>query len=474
MRKECPGRRPSAPRFSLRHLGILLLGLPISCLAADKPAEAGLQASIVRGSYLATAADCAACHRTPGANTPSFAGGLEMELPFGRIVASNITPSVSAGIGNYSEQDFVRALTLGRRRNGSWLYPAMPYPAYAGLQPADLHDLYNYFMHGVAPDDQTPAKGWMAFPYSVRRGLALWNALFARQQEPPPTTGESATLRRGRYLVDVLGHCGSCHTPHNIAMAEEHSHYLQGGHVDGWMAPDITSDPVRGLGDWSQDEIVSYLRDGHATGKAMAAGGMAEAVENSLHALTHADLGAIATYLQHVPGRGQAGHEPPAWAYAGDPEADRRPALAEGREIYARACASCHRLSGEGAYGDWFPALSHNSTVGAPAATNLIQVILHGIDRASGPVRVHMPGFAGSLDNRQIAALTTYVRARFGRETGPVTTDEVATARRGGLPVGLRAMLITGPWLGLLVLLGLIWTTVRRWQRRHAANRSSS
>ncbi len=79
-----------------------------------------------RGQELATAGDCVACHTAPG-GVP-FAGGLALATPFGVIMTPNITPDDATGIGHWSKSEFFRAMHEGRSRNGTYLYPAFPYP----------------------------------------------------------------------------------------------------------------------------------------------------------------------------------------------------------------------------------------------------------------------------------------------------------------------------------------------------------
>ena len=74
-----------------------------------RPADARL---LERGRSLAIAADCLACHTQAGGGKP-YAGGYPINSPLGVIYASNITPSRTAGIGDYSEADFARALREG-------------------------------------------------------------------------------------------------------------------------------------------------------------------------------------------------------------------------------------------------------------------------------------------------------------------------------------------------------------------------
>src|SRR5437868_9273047 len=126
------------------------------CLAATGAlAEAATDAEQVkRGEYLAIAGDCVACHTAPG--RPPYVGGLSLPTPVGVIVSTNITPSKTNGIGNYTLEQFSAALRKGIRADGKRLYPAMPYTSYALVSDQDTAALYAYFMHGVAPIDSSP------------------------------------------------------------------------------------------------------------------------------------------------------------------------------------------------------------------------------------------------------------------------------------------------------------------------------
>ena len=91
---------------------------PVAGVPADLPA------GVARGAYLARAADCVACHTAPG-GTP-YAGGRAFDLPFGKIYSTNLTPDKETGIGDWTDDAFVRAVRQGVGRAGH-LYPAMPY-----------------------------------------------------------------------------------------------------------------------------------------------------------------------------------------------------------------------------------------------------------------------------------------------------------------------------------------------------------
>jgi hypothetical protein len=95
------------------------------------------------------------------------------------VYSSNITPDKEHGIGSYSEEDFDRALRHGIRKDGASLYPAMPYPSYAKVKPADVKALYAYFMQGVQADP-APNRGVdITWPLSMRWPLSVWRKVFA-------------------------------------------------------------------------------------------------------------------------------------------------------------------------------------------------------------------------------------------------------------------------------------------------------
>ncbi len=134
--------------MKMQWLSALVLGaLSCAAFAEEAPADSNL---IKQGEYLARAGDCVACHTNGKAGKP-FAGGLPMETPIGTIYSTNITPDKEHGIGGYTFEEFDDAVRKGVRKDGSTLYPAMPYPSFARISEADMRAMYAYFMHGVEP-----------------------------------------------------------------------------------------------------------------------------------------------------------------------------------------------------------------------------------------------------------------------------------------------------------------------------------
>jgi mono/diheme cytochrome c family protein len=295
---------------------LLAASLTGLCASAVHAADAAESALAQRGRYLTIAGDCGACHTAPGGK--ALAGGLPLATPFGPIYATNITPSKTNGIGNYTLAQFADALRKGVRADGAYLYPAMPYTSYALLSDDDVKALYAYFMNKVVAVDSPAPRTKLPFPFNIRLSLAGWNLLFLGKEAFATDPGKSPEWNRGAYLVRGLAHCGDCHTPRNVLMAVEPSRDLGGGIIlDGWDAPNITPDETSGIGGWSQKDVVGYLRTGRAAGKGQAAGSMADAVDHSFRYLTDSDLRAIAVYLKSVRSIHNAADTRPAYRWGG-------------------------------------------------------------------------------------------------------------------------------------------------------------
>ena len=442
------------------------------------------QAALVeQGRYLAVAADCMACHTVPKDGQP-FAGGYGIDSPLGRIYSTNITPSKSAGIGNYSEQQFSRALREGVRADGARLYPAMPYTSYTLLSDDDVHALYTYFMVGVKPVDTVAPQTALPFPFSVRASMMAWNMLFLDNKRFAPVSDQQQ-INRGAYLTNALAHCSACHTPRNALMAEDSSKAFGGAPLGSWYAPNITSDPVSGIGGWSDQELAQYLQTGHVRGKNQAAGGMAEAVQNSLQFLSKEDTAAIVAYLKTTKPIRDAADVKPAHEY-GQPkslEASMRGAvgpnethsLNSGAVLYSAYCASCHQANGGGSGNQAYPSLFHNTATGSANRANLISTILYGVERKVGDQEVLMPRFDGQsyvnpLTDEQIAAISNHVLQQYGSPGAQVTARDVAVARDGGpKPLLARMQPYIVPLICLvtaLILLGLLGLFIKRRRSR--------
>lgn len=365
---------------------------------------------IARGRYLTQAADCAACHTAAGG--APLAGGYPLDTPFGTIYGSNLTPSADQGIGRWTKDDFFLALTQGVAPGGRHLYPAMPYTSYKGISREDADAIYAYLMSRPAVDVAIPANE-MPFPFNQRMALIGWNLLF-RNSDPLPASsqGSSAEWQRGRYLSDVLGHCGECHTPRGMLGQMEVNKPMQGGDLGRFIAPDITPQALAQRG-WTPEDLSRFLSTGLAP-QGSAFSEMHMVVDLSTRHLTPEDHRALVTYLM--------GDKPPQPVAAKIGQGSDA-----GRITYLDQCSACHERDGAG-----IPhvavAMRDNATLRQPDGKNLIVSVLDGLPAQQFPGNESMqsmPGFADRLDDAQIAELVNYLRVTWGGLPADITAEQV-------------------------------------------------
>src|ERR1700722_20295656 len=373
---------------------------------------------IERGRYLSILSDCASCHTVPDSGRP-FAGGRAIETPFANIVAPNITPDLESGTGAWSDAQFDDAVRHGVGRNGSHLYPAMPYNAYTKMSRDDVLAIRAY-LNTVTPVSNVAVANKLPFPFNIRASLGVWNSLYFKDGEYRANSSQPAQWNRGAFLVDGPGHCGACHTPKTMLGGDKADQYLQGTYLQGWSAPDITGDLRLGLGRWSEEDVIAYLKSGHNRVTA-ATGPMGEVVTLSTAKMTDPDLAAIATYLKSLPGRSQT----PSALPADDP------AMTAGAAIYRDQCSACHGLDGKGV-NDLFPSIADSSMVRSDDPTTSIRLVLRGARSVQTPSQETgpgMPSYGRQLNDVQVAGVLTYMRNSWGGAAVPVTPAQVSKVR---------------------------------------------
>ncbi|MDQ6780772.1 MAG: cytochrome c [Candidatus Eremiobacteraeota bacterium] len=392
----------------------MLAGVPVA-------AQGAASAEVARGEYLVRIGDCEYCHTEP--NGKPFAGGRAIPTPFGVIYSINITPDRDTGIGLWSEQDFYKAMHTGISRDGSYLYPAFPYPWFTKVTRADV-DAIKAYLETVAPVAQNDKTNRLPWILSWRGDLFGWNLLFFDEGEYKSDTAQSAQWNRGAYLVQGLAHCGACHTPDNWLGGTKHSEAFEGGNAGmRWAAPGLGGNIRDGVGGWSVAEIVEYLKTG-ANAKSASAGPMSDVVMNSTQYLSDADLNAIALYLKNRPNERAKSH--PKTRALGTQ------ALARGQALYLDNCTACHNPDGRGVP-DVFPPLTGSAAIQADNPGTVIHVVLAGARMAaplSRPTGLAMPGFSWKLDDREIADVVNYARHAWGNRAPLVDAATVAAVRK--------------------------------------------
>ena len=370
---------------------------------------------VKRGEYLARAADCMACHTAAGG--APFAGGLPIVSPFGTIYGTNITPSKKYGIGLYNDDEFFAALTEGKRRDGANLYPAMPYTSYHLMPRADSDAIHAY-LKTIEPIERAAPVTSLSFPFNVRPGLMGWNTLYGKDLKLEPGEGKSEAWKRGQYMVEVLGHCGECHTPRGLPGAMQLDKRLTGGILNGYLAPSLLATDLAARG-WNQQDLATFLKHGMSAQGTMF-NEMFPVFHNSTQGLKDADLAAMATFL--------LGDQPPAAKALVEVPVEQLGASAQrGRQEYLNVCAGCHAAGGEGKP-HIAVAMRGNTTLRLEDPRNLLRVIEDGIGEQKFSGFEHMqpmPGFADKLSPEQLTDLLNYLRQGWGGQSAELAVNEV-------------------------------------------------
>jgi mono/diheme cytochrome c family protein len=262
---------------------------------------------VARGEYLAhhvtVCMDCHAQRDWSRFSGPPKDGTLghggerftrEMGLP-GDFTSKNITPG---GVGNWSDGELERAITMGVTREGRPMFPIMPYKYLRHLCKEDLHSIIAY-VRSLPSSDKRHPDSELDFPVN------LIVRTMPEAAEPWGCTKPGAA-DHGKYLVTVAG-CPECHTKQDKGQVV--GERLAGG----WRFPlpdgahvtsrNITPDPETGIGKWSKEQFVSTFQSrGKPEGAFPVKPGERQTIMpwNMYGGMTAEDLGAIYDYLRSV------------------------------------------------------------------------------------------------------------------------------------------------------------------------------
>jgi len=398
----------------------VISGALAALLAAGPVAAQELSSSqIERGRYLAIASNCVSCHTDIDNDGTPWAGGRELDTPFGVIKTPNITFDDETGIGRYSRDDFWRALHEGVRRDGAQLYPALPYLYYTRMPREDVDAIYDYLQtinpvqSDVVPEAELPA------PLQVREAVRAWKLLHFDQGVFVPDPRQTDEWNRGAYLVRGPGHCAACHTGKTLTGGDDPDEDLRGGVLENWHAPNIRGGENGGIAHWTEDDIVEFLATGRAA-HTIAMQRMGEVVSFSTQHMDEADLRAIAVYLKTLEDAPREVFDPPSEAV-----------MRVGADLYFDNCAACHRSDGAGV-DHIFARLDGSNKINSDDPTTIIRVVLEGA-RAEPterwPHALAMPAFSWKLTDAQVADLLNYVRHAWGNNASLIDASDVADLR---------------------------------------------
>jgi hypothetical protein len=221
---------------------------------------------IARGRYLFTVSDCNGCHS--GRDFSRFDGPViesqrgqgvefpkEMGLP-GRIASRNITMDVETGIGAWTDGEKIRAIREGISRDGTMLFPMMPYTRFRNMSDDDVMSLVAY-LNTLPPVKHKVPRSQVDFPVSALIKSAPRPAGIV----PPPDHGNR--VKYGEYLVTMAG-CAGCHTQSEKGKPIP-GRTLAGGERFAFpgvvvVSANITPDPQTGIGRWSDRDFVEKFQ----------------------------------------------------------------------------------------------------------------------------------------------------------------------------------------------------------------------
>jgi mono/diheme cytochrome c family protein len=220
-----------------------------------------------RGEYLTLhVAMCLDCHSkrdfskyagpimsgTEGGGGEEF--GQKLGVP-GVVYARNITPDPETGIGTWTDDDILRALTQGISKTGDTLFPIMPYMNLNHIAKDDLLSIIAYLRTLKAIKNKVPSRQLMA------PTVAFYNPQFLQKSidgnvRPPQTDA----VNYGQYMV-TFSDCGTCHTPMTPKGPDMSRHFAGGFLFDAGTfkvnSANLTSDSATGLGTWTEERFLN-------------------------------------------------------------------------------------------------------------------------------------------------------------------------------------------------------------------------
>jgi len=220
----------------------------------------------------------------------------------GTIYSKNITPF---NLKNWTDGELYRLITSGVTKDGKAIFPLMPYPAYANLDPEDVKAIIAY-LRTLTPIETEP------YP-ETRLDFPLNLIVKTIPADPTPMTRPetSDTLNYGKYLVTVSA-CADCHTP-----MDDKGNRLPGMEYAGGMefqspitgdkvrSANITQDHDTGIGLWTESDFLgkfTIYRDSIQRNKAVKAGEFNTAMPwLPLSGMKDEDLKTIFRYLKTIP-----------------------------------------------------------------------------------------------------------------------------------------------------------------------------
>ena len=293
-----------------------------SSLPPPSSAGGSSTSSVIHGEYLVrSVAGCGECH-TPrdasGALDQSrWLGGVANRFDLapddptvGGISAPNLTP---AGLATWSDEDVERAMLDGISKDGSPLFPVMPYYAYHNMSAADALAIVAYLRAVPSVTGMTPPR--QPLPVTLDAPAPPVPESAIPQSTLPSASPDYAAAQQGRYLAGEVGFCLDCHTPWRLGQTQplDLTRVFGGGRAfsshDWVVAPpapsvvwsyDVTPDPS-GIAGWTADDVAQVLAEGKTPAGTELCRPMPSGPVGGLGGLTEQDAHDIGVYLTTIP-----------------------------------------------------------------------------------------------------------------------------------------------------------------------------
>ena len=253
---------------------------------------------IEKGKYIFHASGGCSCHTDTKNDSELLSGGRPINTPFGTFFGTNITPDTATGIGKWTDEDFVRAMTKGLSPEGNHYFPVFPYTSFHNITQEDLIALKAY-LFSIPAVNQKNIPHDLILPFGRQALLMIWKNVVWSPQTFISNPEQTKSWNRGAYIAQALAHCGECHTPRNLLGGLKTYLHFSGSKEgpEGELAPNITPHKITGIGDWTKVDISYFLETGMKPDGDYTQGLMAEVIEHGYYYLKVEDLDAVAEYL---------------------------------------------------------------------------------------------------------------------------------------------------------------------------------
>ena len=252
-----------------------------------------------KGKFIFHASGGCSCHNADTKNDGAFlAGGRPINTPGGTFFVTHMTPDPATGIGKWSDEDFIRAMTKGLSPEGNHYFPVFPYTSFHNITRNDLLALKAY-LFSVPAVSQNNLPHDLLLPFGRQAVLMFWKNVVWSPQPFISNPEKTESWNRGAYIAQALAHCGECHTPRNLLGGLKYYMHFAGSNKgpEGELAPNITPHKKTGIGDWTRVDISYFLETGMKPDGDGTQGLMSEVIEHGYYYLELEDLDALAEYL---------------------------------------------------------------------------------------------------------------------------------------------------------------------------------